>query len=239
MASSTSCLDKAYSWIYNRAGWFLTLCLFFFGALLLAQSHRYGPYLSTCVSLCLALPVVGIGYAFLLMYIWRKVTSKRSHFPITVITYFVLSGTLCLFLGGEAFNEHLASEPEPSPNLHLLAIEARLGAIEHSAAQSKDRTKDFPEEQAIKAQKEADDADSKDKTEKPPHSYSGALYFTTITFTTVGYGDVLPDGSYGRIFACFVALLGTTHAVFFVTMIVARLTENSTVKPPKFRRRRR
>jgi hypothetical protein len=53
---------------------------------------------------------------------------------------------------------------------------------------------------------------------KDPLSGWDALYFSTATFTTLGYGDLVPSRLSGRCLAAFEAALGTGHSVFFVMM---------------------
>jgi hypothetical protein len=50
------------------------------------------------------------------------------------------------------------------------------------------------------------------------------LYYEVITFTTVGYGDIVPATVQGKILAMFTALFGATHGVTFVAIILQALT---------------
>jgi hypothetical protein len=51
------------------------------------------------------------------------------------------------------------------------------------------------------------------------------LFFReAITFTTVGYGDIIPSTVQAKILAMFTALFGATHGVTFVAIILQALT---------------
>ena len=50
-------------------------------------------------------------------------------------------------------------------------------------------------------------------------SYVDAFYFTTITLTTIGYGDVVPKTELGKIAASLFALLGVGTFLFCVGII--------------------
>jgi hypothetical protein len=50
------------------------------------------------------------------------------------------------------------------------------------------------------------------------------LYYEVITFTTVGYGDIIPSTVPGKILAMCTALLGATHGVTFVAIVLQALT---------------
>ena len=50
------------------------------------------------------------------------------------------------------------------------------------------------------------------------------LYYEVITFTTVGYGDIIPATMPAKILAMFTALFGATHGVTFVAIIFQALT---------------
>jgi hypothetical protein len=50
------------------------------------------------------------------------------------------------------------------------------------------------------------------------------LYYEVITFTTVGYGDIIPATMPAKIFAMFTALFGATHGVTFVAIVLQALT---------------
>ena len=50
------------------------------------------------------------------------------------------------------------------------------------------------------------------------------LYYEIITFTTVGYGDIIPLTAEGKLLAICTALLGATHGVTFVAIVLQALT---------------
>jgi hypothetical protein len=52
------------------------------------------------------------------------------------------------------------------------------------------------------------------------------LYYEIITFTTVGYGDVIPSTAQGKLLAICTALLGATHGVTFVALVLQALTQH-------------
>lgn len=47
-----------------------------------------------------------------------------------------------------------------------------------------------------------------------------AIYFSTVTFTTLGYGDFLPNSSLGKSLVVTQTLLGTVHMVFFILVFM-------------------
>src|SRR5580700_10461977 len=49
------------------------------------------------------------------------------------------------------------------------------------------------------------------------------LYYEIITFTTVGYGDIIPPNAQGKLLAICTALLGSTHGVTFVALVFQAL----------------
>ena len=56
------------------------------------------------------------------------------------------------------------------------------------------------------------------------------LYYEIITFTTVGYGDIIPSTAQGKVLAMCTALLGATHGVTFVALVLQALTHNPPAK---------
>lgn len=56
------------------------------------------------------------------------------------------------------------------------------------------------------------------------------LYYEIITFTTVGYGDVIPSTAQGKLLAMCTALLGATHGVTFVALVLQALTQHPPAK---------
>jgi voltage-gated potassium channel len=56
------------------------------------------------------------------------------------------------------------------------------------------------------------------------------LYYEIITFTTVGYGDVIPSTAQGKLLAICTALLGATHGVTFVALVLHGLAQHPPAK---------
>ena len=56
------------------------------------------------------------------------------------------------------------------------------------------------------------------------------LYYEIMTFTTVGYGDIVPLSGQGKFLAICTALLGATHSVTFVTILLHALSRNSAAE---------
>jgi len=56
-------------------------------------------------------------------------------------------------------------------------------------------------------------------------SLSDAIYMTMITITTVGYGEVHPLTSGGRIFSIFLIVGGVSGALFVLSAIVEYVVE--------------
>jgi voltage-gated potassium channel len=56
------------------------------------------------------------------------------------------------------------------------------------------------------------------------------FYYEIITFTTVGYGDIVPTTAQGKLLAMCTALLGATHGVTFVALILQALGQHPTGK---------
>jgi voltage-gated potassium channel Kch len=51
------------------------------------------------------------------------------------------------------------------------------------------------------------------------------LYYEVITFTTAGYGDIVPATAQRKLLAICTALLGATHGVTFVALVLQALTQ--------------
>ena len=50
-------------------------------------------------------------------------------------------------------------------------------------------------------------------------SWVDSIYFTVVTLTTVGYGDLSPDTTLGKVFTVFYLLLGVGVLVAFLALI--------------------
>ena len=72
------------------------------------------------------------------------------------------------------------------------------------------------------------------QTPEPSITHSRPLidyfYYEIITFTTVGYGDIIPSTAQGKLLAICTALLGATHGVTFVAIILQALTQHPPAK---------
>jgi hypothetical protein len=57
------------------------------------------------------------------------------------------------------------------------------------------------------------------------------LYMSATTFTTLGIGDLFPQGFAGKFLVATEALLGVTHSVSFVTLLMVRISTLESRKP--------
>lgn len=58
--------------------------------------------------------------------------------------------------------------------------------------------------------------------------FDNALYYTIITMTTVGYGDIVPSTRFGRYMALVIALQGVIFLALIIQGVVARVELNPT-----------
>ena len=57
-----------------------------------------------------------------------------------------------------------------------------------------------------------------------------ALYFTVITLTTVGYGDLHPTTEFSRVFTIFFVLAGVSIILGFLNFIIGRTVKDKVAK---------
>jgi voltage-gated potassium channel len=57
-----------------------------------------------------------------------------------------------------------------------------------------------------------------------------ALYFSVMTLTTVGYGDLAPQTDLGKLFTVVYALVGIGILLAFVTTLAARMSQTSPLR---------
>jgi uncharacterized membrane protein len=62
-----------------------------------------------------------------------------------------------------------------------------------------------------------------------PEASTGFMYFSLVTITTLGYGDLVPARDVGRAVATSAAMLGQIYLVFIVARLVALYTSSGSV----------
>jgi hypothetical protein len=67
------------------------------------------------------------------------------------------------------------------------------------------------------------------ETTQDLEGYITNFYFIVATFTTVGYGDLIPEDSRGRVFASLISLLGAAHAIGFLTILLLKVQHGKTL----------
>jgi len=50
-----------------------------------------------------------------------------------------------------------------------------------------------------------------------------AIYFSTVVFTTLGFGDIVPKNDLGRWMVISESIVGTTHMVFFILLFLRNI----------------
>ena len=69
-------------------------------------------------------------------------------------------------------------------------------------------------------------------TQNVPVSVSHCLYFSFITLTTVGYGDLTASSNLGHTLSAFEALIGQIYLVTIVSLFVGNLRARNAPSPP-------
>ena len=62
------------------------------------------------------------------------------------------------------------------------------------------------------------------------HRFTDAMYFVTMTFTTVGYGDVVPVNQSGRLLAGFAAINGYMVLAILISVLLPRLLRRAGLR---------
>jgi voltage-gated potassium channel len=66
-----------------------------------------------------------------------------------------------------------------------------------------------------------------------------ALYFSVITLTTIGFGDVVPTSDGAKLFTVVYSLVGIGIIAAFVTSLALFARDDAAVRPERLIRRRR
>ncbi len=67
-------------------------------------------------------------------------------------------------------------------------------------------------------------------------SFLDSLYFTVVTISSVGYGDIQPSSPESRVFTIFLILVGLSLFFYLISVLVSNLVEVSLLDILKFRR---
>ena len=67
------------------------------------------------------------------------------------------------------------------------------------------------------------------ETTQDLEGYITNFYYIVETFTSVGYGDIVPEDTRGRIFASLISLLGAAHAIGFLTILLLKVEHGKTL----------
>jgi voltage-gated potassium channel len=62
----------------------------------------------------------------------------------------------------------------------------------------------------------------------PSSNYISALYWTTTTLTTVGYGDIVPNTNIEKLYAVFVMIIGVGFYGYLIGNVVSVITKRDT-----------
>jgi len=66
-----------------------------------------------------------------------------------------------------------------------------------------------------------------DYYQSPYSNFFTCIWFTVVTMNTLGYGDVVPSGWQGRLFASISVLIGIILTAFLVGVLTNKLTQNA------------
>lgn len=64
-------------------------------------------------------------------------------------------------------------------------------------------------------------------------SWVDALYFTMITLTTVGYGDISPQTTAGKLFTIVYIIVGLGIIATFIGLVAEKQRDFATSAPPR------
>ena len=65
-----------------------------------------------------------------------------------------------------------------------------------------------------------------------PLTFNDEVYFSFVTLTTIGYGDIVAANDLSRGLAIFEALLGQLYLVTVVSLVVGNLGRDRTAREP-------
>lgn len=64
--------------------------------------------------------------------------------------------------------------------------------------------------------------------EESAYSFSDCLYYAFVTFTTVGYGDIVPQSTYTKSLAVLTGVTGQIYVAVIIAMLVGKFSSANT-----------
>jgi hypothetical protein len=60
----------------------------------------------------------------------------------------------------------------------------------------------------------------------PAATYIDFIYFSTVTITSIGFGDILPSAHYSKLFTSIVGIAGQFYSVVLVGILISKFTSH-------------
>ena len=64
----------------------------------------------------------------------------------------------------------------------------------------------------------------------PATTYMDFVYFSTITITSIGYGDILPNIHQTKLLAALFGIIGQFYSVVLVGILISKFTSNNAIQ---------
>ncbi len=74
-------------------------------------------------------------------------------------------------------------------------------------------------------------------TNNPPETFIDLVYFVTITFSTIGYGDIVPTAHYTKLLVALMGLLGQFYTVVLTGILVSNFAPNLLRKSSQIKKK--
>jgi hypothetical protein len=215
--------------LHHSVAWFLGALVCLFVATPFIEELEYGRYMeATLLTVVLTAAVLAVGarqrtLALACVLVAPAIIARWiHHFQMDDVTYRFFIGAFLVFLGFVLFHflRFILTSPKVNSEVLCAAVATYLlmGLLWSSAY-------------ALVARLNSAAFAGVPAGSQPLHGID-ALYFSLITLTTVGYGDITPVSGPARMLAMMEAIAGTTY----MAVLIARLVSiHSSLNTPKDR----